>query len=474
MDQEAPSRELLQRPTQRFDYVAPTVRQLPGPIAFVRRHLFNIFVFLVFSVPAAILVYQFFDLHAGDNAENMRTWLGHLKYLSIPVVSVIFTWWHVWLGIQMCWYPIEFVGIPPIFGWQGIVPRRANVMADRACDLMIGNLITVEEIIERVEPEDFFLKLGPVMGRLCAAVLARLALKHCPHVWELLPDNVKEELKQRVYEESQLMFRPVIADIKKNVNRIFNIKHMAVEALTSDKKLLVHMFQEIGRREFKFVLHVAAVMGCILGCTQMMLWKVCHEWWILPISGLCIGYFTNWLAISMIFRPVHPHIICGGYINVQGVFLKRQSQVATELSNMLCTQLIYARRMLEYVVRNEGFESVLEIYQKHMEEAIDQVVGRAKVVLPVFVGHTAIQGIKDEVIAATLEELPHHSKDIEEYMDRTFALDTILAPRLRGLPPEEFEGMLRPVFQEDEWMVLLLGGVLGVVVGSVQAMVLKN
>ena len=29
------------------------------------------------------------------------------------------------------WYPIEFWGRPPCLGWQGIVPRRARIMAER-------------------------------------------------------------------------------------------------------------------------------------------------------------------------------------------------------------------------------------------------------------------------------------------------------------------------------------------------------
>jgi len=412
-------------------------------------------------------------MHPGD-AKGWENWVDLVKYASIPVVGVCFTWWHVWLGIQMCWYPIEFWGIPPVLGWQGIVPRRASIMAERSCDLMIGNLITIEEVIDRIQPEDFFQQLGPTLGKCSAAVLARMASKHCPQIWSKLPDAVKNELQVAVLESSQEMFRPIITDLKRNVNQIFNIKQMAVDALVEDKPLLVKMFQEIGRKEFTFVLHVAAVMGFILGVVQMLIWKYVHVWWSLPLSGLIIGYFTNWLAITMIFRPVQPHVICGGYINVQGVFLKRQQQVSRELTNMICTHLIYARKMLEFVIRTEGFQQVLGIYQSHMETAIDKVLGRSSQVLPVFVGRGVVQGVKDDVVQYALDELPNHSKEIEEYMDKTFALADLIGPRLSGLPPEEFEGMLRPVFQEDEWMVLLLGGVLGVVVGTVQAFVLGS
>lgn len=465
-------------PVGRWDYVPPPVRQLPGPLLFIRRRLFSIFIAGTFLGTCVYLLIEYYRLdpeHTGWAA-----WLDQLKKASIPLVSVCFTWWHVWLGIQMCFYPIEFHGIPPCLGWQGIVPRRASIMASRACDIMIGNLVTIEEIIERIEPEDFFQKLEPVLGETCACVLAELAKRHAPKVWNSLPDTVKKEMSLRVYEESQNMFRPVLSDIKANASKIFDIKQMAIDALVKDRALLVEMFQKIGRREFTFVLHVAAVMGAVLGVIQLILFQYMQQMtgggfpWILPVSGLFIGYFTNWLAITMIFRPVNPHIICGGYINIQGVFLKRQVQVASEMSAMICTQLIYARKMLEFIVKTDGFTDVLAIYQKHMASCIDSVVGSfgSKLVLPVFVGHGAIEGIKDEVLQVTIQELPKHSEAIEKYMDKTFAINEIIAPRLAGLPPAEFEGMLRPVFQEDEWMVLLLGGVLGVLVGTMQALVL--
>jgi len=457
-----------------FDYEPPTTIPYPGPIGWLRRHLFRIFLISVWVGTIIFLVYKYFLIKPHD-WPTWKIWLEELKVASIPVVSVCFTWWHVWLGLQMCWYPVEFCGIPPCLGWQGIVPRRAHVMAERSCDIMIGNLITIEEIIDRIEPEDFFSKLDHVIGEVSSCVLARMALKHWPSVWAKLPDSVKQELKQKIVEESQGMFRPVIEDIKENVNQIFDIKQMAIDSLCEDKAMLVDMFQKIGSREFTFVLHVAAVMGFVCGGIQLTLWMVLgNQWWLLPVSGLIIGYFTNWLAITMIFRPVNPHIICGGYVNIQGVFLKRQAQVSKELTTMICDNLVYARRMLEYVIKQPNFQQVLNIYQRHMDDAFNNVLGRAAMVAPLFVGPGALEDLKAEVVEVSLDELPKHSKDIEEYMDATFNLKDTIAPRLRGLPPEEFEGMLHPVFQEDEWMVLLLGGVLGILVGSLQTVVLGS
>lgn len=480
-----------------FNYVAPETRPYPRPVAVFRKYMFRIFLCVVFLGTFIVLFITYFTSGEHDaillGFSCNKNWKDLVKYLSIPLVSILFTWWHVWLGIQMCFYPVEFVGCyPPVFGWQGIVPRRAHIMAERSCDIMIGTLISVEEIIDRIEPQDFFASLEPVLAQTSAVVLGRVASKHWPAVWNQLPDKVKDELSKKVMEESQKMFQPVLRDLKANINQIIDIKQMAIDVLVSNKRLLVEMFQKIGVREFTFIQHVAAVMGFILGGIQMGLWLAlnagggeCEEgdpsfhcWGgfvILPVSGLIIGFFTNWLGIQMIFRPVEPHLICGGYVNIQGVFLKRQVQVSEELALIVCKDLVNAKKMLEYAVKAPGtMDKVLDIYQRHMNEAIVQVLGRAKFVLPIFVGKDAVAGLKEEVVQSTIDELPAHSQEIEAFMDRAFDLPETLRVRLSRLHPTIFEGMLHPVFQEDEWMVLLLGGVLGVVVGTLQAFALGS
>merc|ERR1719230_2045841 len=60
-----------------------------------------------------------------------------LKFLSLPVVSVLFTYSHIWLALWMTFYPTEWFGIPGAqlsespfgLGWQGIVPSKVRKMS---------------------------------------------------------------------------------------------------------------------------------------------------------------------------------------------------------------------------------------------------------------------------------------------------------------------------------------------------------
>jgi uncharacterized membrane protein YheB (UPF0754 family) len=50
----------------------------------------------------------------------------------------------------------------------------------------------------------------------------------------------------------------------------------------------------------------------------------------------------------------------------------------------------------------------------------------------------------------------------------------LLISKMRELTTEEFENLLRPAFQQDEWILITTGAVLGFVVGEVQSLILEH
>merc|ERR1719443_88948 len=301
--------------TSRFAYRAPYRKPYPGPVGFLRRHLFKSFIMLVF-VGAALWL----DFDAIFN-QDASGYIELLKLFSVPLVSLLFTWFHVWLALIMMFYPINFYGLPrrpivpawldlPINGWQGIVPRKAGEMAQRCCDKMIGNICTIEEFAERIDPSDFWENLQDVFGDVCAEVLKKILVTRWPSLWSALSPDVQEELTKKVCEETKKSFLPAMVELKTNINSILNIRQMAAEALANDPQMMVDIFRSVAARELVFITHVAAVMGFLLGLVQVIFYVAFANTWkyvdyvLLPVSGLVIGYFTNWLALKMTFCPI--------------------------------------------------------------------------------------------------------------------------------------------------------------------------
>ena len=126
-----------------------------------------------------------------------------LSFVSIPVVSILFTYCHIWLALWMTFFPIQFVGLGwqlpwtnvgfPI-GWQGIVPWRGREMAQRACRLMTTHLVSVDEILARLDADDFARALGPTLDEMVVAAVDAAGAAAAPFVWARLPAAAKARL----------------------------------------------------------------------------------------------------------------------------------------------------------------------------------------------------------------------------------------------------------------------------------------
>jgi hypothetical protein len=76
--------------------------------------------------------------------------------------------------------------------------------------------------------------------------------------------------------------------------------------------------------------------------------------------------------------------------------------------------------------------------------------------------------MKETAVAATHKRagslMAHAGSYLEEVMDVKATLST----RLAALTPKEFEGLLRPAFEQDEWILIAVGAGLGMLAGFAQ------
>ena len=87
-------------------------------------------------------------------------------YGLIPIISSLVGWSTNVLALRMTFYPLEFVGIPPYLGWQGIIPSNAGVMAGKAVDLITKNLIKIEEQFSYIDAHRAVEEMNPELERV--------------------------------------------------------------------------------------------------------------------------------------------------------------------------------------------------------------------------------------------------------------------------------------------------------------------
>lgn len=393
-------------------------------------------------------------------------------YLSMPIIAAIIGYVTKIAAVRMMFEPLEFIGIKPYLGWQGVIPRKAEKMASIAVDVITRRLITVEEIFARLDPREIANQIEKPMLGAVEEITREVLSQHQPGLWEMLPKFARERLIKRVQAEAPQVVAQVMTDIRSNVREVFDLKHMVIGALMRDKRLLNRVFAEVGRKEFRFFGHSGLVFGFGIGLVQMTVWLFYQSPWILPAFGLFIGFASDWLALQMLFHPKQPVKILG--LTYQGLFLRRQQEVSRDYARLVADQIITPANIWQAILEGPGSDRLFTLVQKHVEQMVDEQAGIARPLVAFAIGSRRYQDMKKSVTAKLVETLPQTLRHVDNYAEGAMDIRNTLMERMQKLSPEEFEGMLRPAFKEDEWSLIIVGAVLGFIVGELQTYMLLH
>ncbi len=400
-----------------------------------------------------------------------------LSFLSqnkelIGIIMMPFTygfvgWFTNVVALKMTFYPLEFVGIPPYLGWQGIVPKKAQKLALKSVNIMTERLIKVEDFFSKVDPNQLEADFQPVLDGLIPSATHELVHHINPDLRKHLENGHGEEIVRAVQEKCAHTVKNIMTQVKENVSSVFNFRSLVLRKLTgSNVKRIVDIFQEVGSQEFKFIERCGWYLGGALGILQALLWNYYPVWWTLPIQGIIVGYITNWVALTMIFRPLYEKKI--GPIKYRGLFLARQEEVSKKYSNVFATQVLTARNVLEEILYKRAARTLVETIQTETEAAALRLNIGGPLDAENRGEESDFENTKKEVIRTVSDSLADNAVKLEAYMGRAMSIENNMFKRMKDLPPEEFEPILRSAFQEDEYILILIGSILGAIVGLFQ------
>jgi uncharacterized membrane protein YheB (UPF0754 family) len=392
--------------------------------------------------------------------------------LSIPVVAAIIGYVTKLVAIRMMFQPLEFVGIKPYLGWQGIVPRRAARMASIAVDTMTRDLISASEVVGRLDPKLVAQELAKPLAEATEDITREVMAEYQAGLWDSLPEPARRLVISRVQAETPKMVSGVLADIQTDVEAVFDLKEMVITNLVQDKALLNRIFQEAGKKEFRFIARSGIYFGGTIGLLQMTLWVLFHEPLIMPAFGLIVGWFTDWLALKMIFNPKEPIRIFG--IEWQGLFLKRRKEVAADYGALIADEIITPRKVLEAVMKGPLSDRVFAMVRKQVQASIDRNTGLARPLVVMAVGSGRYNEMKRSITTKVMDRMPETMLYIEDYAREQMDIRNLLVEKMQQLDELQFEALIRPAFEQDEWILISVGAALGFFMGEMQALVLEH
>ncbi|SDJ38433.1 Uncharacterized membrane protein YheB, UPF0754 family [Actinokineospora alba] len=396
-----------------------------------------------------------------------------MVYASMPLIAALIGYVTKLVAIRMMFQPLEFVGKKPYLGWQGIVPRRAARMASIAVDTMTDRLISASEVMGRLDPERVVKEIEQPLLAGVEEIAAEIAQEFQPGLWENLPEQVRSRIVRHIQAEAPGVVASLLETVKNDVDAVFDLKDMVVTNLVRDKALLNRIFQHAGRKEFQFIARSGIVFGFVIGFVQMFAWAALKNPWVMPIFGGLTGWFTDWLALKMIFNPKKPTRYLGIF-EWQGLFLKRRKEVAADYGDLIAREIITPKNVMEAVLRGPLSDRLFALVAAQVRTVIDKQSGPARPLVMLAVGSGRYQAIKNSIAEKVIARLPETMTHIESYAEDAMDIRNTLVTKMQEMSEDEFEELIRPAFEQDEWILITVGAVLGFCVGELQVILVEN
>lgn len=396
-----------------------------------------------------------------------------LNWLIIPLVGGLVGWFTNWLAVKMIMRPIHYVGWRP-FGWQGIVPANSAKMARTLINNSLSKIVSQSELLERVDPNDLARviqrRIDPHVEEIVDAMVEKTTLRGLhitEYAWALAPKKIKGMVYSAVKARLPTIIANFIVDVRSEADGLMDINALITERLSRESELLVKLFNQACDKEFQFISRSGFYLGVPLGIPVIYVWAAYPLWWVLPVFGALVGYITNWLALYMVFQPLEPTRF--GPFVFQGIFLKRQKAVAAAYGEFFANHLITAEILTNEVLSREvSVRRIQELIQREISTTVDDFRFQFKPLAMATLGVKQFKGAVDLAATRAFDLMHPLDKEAQALINTALQIETTLSTRLGELPVQDFHDLLHPVVEEDEWKLILVGGVLGFVAGIVQ------
>ena len=219
------------------------------------------------------------------------------------------------------------------------------------------------------------------------------------------------------------------------------------------------IFLEVGARELRFIINFGFVFGLALGVPVILIHELLPYWWTLPIMGTIIGYWTNWLAIWMIFEPNEPRQV--GPLKLHGLFLRRQADAADVYASIISEDIVTIGNIGNELMHGPSSDRTRQMIATAMRPAVDRAIGPARSAVRVAMGTREYDAIRETVAVEAVDYTMTPLTDPDFNREQAAAVHELIATRMRALSPTDFAEMLRSSMKQDEWLLVLHGAVLG-------------
>jgi len=190
----------------------------------------------------------------------------------------------------------------------------------------------------------------------------------------------------------------------------------------------------------------------------------------LPFIAALIGWFTNFLAVKMLFHPREKKRFL--FIEFQGVFPKRQHEIAERLGSIVSKELISIEDIKKKFSDESNLEGVKALLETKVDDFIQKRLPAAYPALAMFLNDKIKQKIKTQIVEEIEEVLP---EAIDNYIDKAgerIDIEKLVYEKVVKFSSDKLESIVFAILSKEFKFIELVGAVLGFFIGCIQLLIM--
>ncbi len=192
---------------------------------------------------------------------------------------------------------------------------------------------------------------------------------------------------------------------------------------------------------------------------------------LLPVISALIAWFTNWIAIKMLFHPRRPVNILG--MKIQGIFPKRQQQIAASLGALVARELLHFDEIAVRLKDPQQLSVVRPHIEQHLDHFLQEKLKEKLPVISMFVGQGTLEKIKEGLMEEIDLLLPEIIEKYTSNLGDQIDVEKIVVEKVRNFSSDKLEEILVQIMSKEFRFIELIGGVIGFMIGLLQLLLMQ-
>ncbi len=190
---------------------------------------------------------------------------------------------------------------------------------------------------------------------------------------------------------------------------------------------------------------------------------------LIPLISAFIGWFTNWIAIKMLFHPKEPKRILG--ITFHGIFPKRQKIFAEKLGKMISAEFLSFEDIEGKITDPQNLQKLMPTVEAHVDNFLRNKLSDEMPFLSLFIGDKTIRSLKNIFMQELQVLFPQLMKSYAGHLQEELDLEKIVTDKVSSFSTDKLEEILYQIMSKEFRFVEILGGVIGFIIGVVQVLI---